>query len=108
MTNNDFDNKTNPKDNEKKTNSQRSAPNFWKQLDVFGVSELITFLRNPTKVFFINLLAGIGRGLGFALGMTILAALVILVLRRAVNAPVIGAYIAKILEVIDYQRQMYR
>ncbi len=108
MAKTDSDTPNKVQENESTAKSSSSTPNFWKQIDVFGVSELITFLRNPTKVFFINLLAGIGRGLGFALGMTILAALIILVLRRAVNAPVIGAYIAKILEVIDFQRQMYR
>ncbi len=98
------------KENSQKTDEKNksSVPNFWKQLDFLGVSELIAYLRNPTKVFFINLLAGIGRGLGFALGMTILAAFIFLLLRRAVNAPVIGAYIAKILEIIDAQRQIYR
>lgn len=79
-----------------------------KRFDFFGVGEMVAFLKSPTKVFFLNLLAGIGRGLGFAVGFMILAAILILVMRRAVSVPVIGSYISKILEFIEVQRQMYR
>lgn len=79
-----------------------------KQLDFLGIRDLISFLKNPTRLFFLNFLAGLGRGLGFALGFTVLAAIVIYLLRRAVSVPVLGNYIAKILEFIEAQRQMYR
>lgn len=83
-------------------------PELFKKFDFWGIGEFITFLKNPTRIFFLNLLAGIGRGFGFAIGFLILAAIMILVLKRAVSVPVIGNYIAKILEFIDAQRQMYR
>lgn len=79
-----------------------------KRFDFMGIGEMIAFLRNPFKVFFINLLAGIGRGLGFAIGFMILAAILVLLLKRAVSVPVIGGYISRILEFIETQRQMYR
>ncbi|MEO0072119.1 MAG: DUF5665 domain-containing protein [candidate division WOR-3 bacterium] len=79
-----------------------------KQLDFLGITDLISFLKNPTRLFFLNFLAGLGRGFGFALGFTVLAAIVIYLLRRAVSVPVLGNYIAKILEFIESQRQMYR
>jgi len=84
------------------------SPELLKKFDFWGVADFIAFLKSPTKIFFLNLLAGIGRGLGFALGFTILTAIVILLLRRAVSVPVIGAYISKVLEFIDAQRQVYR
>jgi hypothetical protein len=83
-------------------------PELLKKFDFWGMGDFIAFLKSPTKVFFLNLLAGIGRGLGFAIGFTILTAIVILVLRHAVSVPVIGNYISKILEFIDSQRQVYR
>ncbi|MCS7258281.1 MAG: DUF5665 domain-containing protein [candidate division WOR-3 bacterium] len=79
-----------------------------KQFDFLGIKDLVAFLKNPTKLFFLNFLAGLGRGFGFALGFTVLAAVVIYLLRRAVSVPVLGNYIAKILEFIETQRQMYR
>jgi hypothetical protein len=98
---------------EEKKNSQET-PNatdnqeILKKIDFIGVGDLIAFLKNPTKVFLLNFLAGIGRGLGFAIGFTILAAIVILLLRRAASVPVLGNYIAKILEFVEAQRQVYR
>jgi hypothetical protein len=79
-----------------------------KNFDFFGIGEMIAFLKNPLKVFFLNMLAGIGRGFGFAVGFMLLAAILILTMRRAVSVPVIGGYIAKILEFIETQRQIVR
>jgi hypothetical protein len=79
-----------------------------RQLDFLGIQELFAFLKSPVRLFFLNLLAGLGRGLGFAIGFTILAAMVIFLLRRAVSVPVIGKYISQILEFIETQRQLPR
>jgi hypothetical protein len=89
------------------TSEKKELSEIIKKFDVIGVGELIAFLKSPVKLFFLNLLAGVARGLGFAIGFTILAALMLLILRRAVSVPVIGAYIAKILEVIELQRKIY-
>lgn len=98
-----------PNVNDKPEENELNPKNeILKRFDFFGVGEMIAFLKSPTKVFFLNLLAGIGRGLGFAVGFMILAAILILVMRRAVSVPVIGNYISKILEFIEAQRQMYR
>lgn len=96
------------KKEEPKQENNIEHPELFKKFDFWGIGEFITFLKNPTKIFFLNLLAGIGRGFGFAIGFLILAALMMLVLRRAVSVPVIGGYISKILEFIEGQRQMYR
>jgi hypothetical protein len=82
-------------------------PELFKKFDFWGLGDFIAFLKSPTKIFFLNLLAGIGRGLGFAIGFTILTAIVILVLRRAVSVPVIGEYISKVLEFVESQRQSF-
>jgi hypothetical protein len=83
-------------------------PELLKKFDFWGVGEFINFLKNPTRIFFLNVLAGLGRGVGFALGFTILTALVIFLLKRAVSVPVIGNYIAQLLEFIQSQRQSVR
>lgn len=51
-------------------------------------------------------LVGIARGFGFAMGMPLLAALVFLILKKAVAAPVIGRFITQILDVIEKQQQV--
>jgi len=83
-------------------------PELFKKFDFWGISDFIAFLRSPTKIFFLNLLAGIGRGLGFAIGFTILTAIIILLMKRAVSVPVIGEYISKVLDFIESQRQSIR
>jgi len=92
----------------KPASENQENPELFKRFDFWGLGDFIAFLKSPTKIFFLNFLAGIGRGLGFAIGFTILAAIVILLLRRAVSVPVIGTYISKILEFIEVQRNAYR
>uniref|UniRef100_A0A7C6EDK5 Uncharacterized protein n=1 Tax=candidate division WOR-3 bacterium TaxID=2052148 RepID=A0A7C6EDK5_UNCW3 len=72
------------------------------------IAGLYSYLTPPRRLFFVNLLAGRARGLGFAIGMTILAALIILLLRYVVFVPYLGKFIARLLEVVETQRSLYR
>ncbi len=76
--------------------------------DLFGFKDLYGYLRSRRKVFFINFLAGIGRGLGFAIGMTIIFGILLILLRRFVSIPFLGKYIAQLIEIIEVQRQILR
>lgn len=53
------------------------------------------------RLFIINFIAGLGKGLGQAIGFTILAAIVISLLFSWVDLPIIGRYIAKILSYVQ-------
>ena len=53
-----------------------------------------------------NLIAGIARGVGIGIGVTAVTAIIILLLRRLImpNIPVIGDYIADIVEIVERSR----
>lgn len=75
--------------------------------DPWGMKELIAFVRRPRRIFFLNLLAGLARGFGFAIGFTLLAAIAFLIMGRLVDAPVIGRFLARVMEVVEEQRGLF-
>lgn len=78
---------------------------------LFQKIQLDDFIYNytrPLRLITLNLIAGIARGLGFTLGTTILIALIVLLLRNFVTFPIIGEYIAKLIDIIDFHRQSNR
>ena len=57
------------------------------------------------RLFIINFIAGLGKGFGQAIGFTILAALVLALLFSWVDLPIIGRYIAKLLNIVQEYRK---
>lgn len=53
-----------------------------------------------------NLIAGIFRGVGIGIGVTIITAILVILLQRivALNIPIIGEYIADIVEIVQKSR----
>lgn len=70
------------------------------------VIDLIELLGNTKQVLFRNLWAGIAKGIGIGIGFTIMTAIIILILQRIVtlNIPVIGEYIADIVDIVEKSR----
>lgn len=55
--------------------------------------EFFLYLGSPRRVFFINLLAGIGRGFGFVMGATVVVALVVFIISKILSEiPIIGEF----------------
>ncbi len=73
------------------------------------VLENLEMLLDRRKLLWNNFLAGLARGLGFGVGLTVLAALVIYLLvvllksLVALDIPLIGTYIADIVEIVQDQ-----
>ncbi|MBU1026494.1 MAG: hypothetical protein KKA31_02070 [Candidatus Margulisbacteria bacterium] len=69
------------------------------------IDEYTSMITRPWKFFFINFAAGIFRGLGMAVGFTIIAAIFLYVLvqllRNMVDLPIVGAYIAEIVRFVN-------
>ncbi len=71
------------------------------QLEKFNIAQYLEMLNNPRRYLFVNFAAGLARGLGFAIGFTLLGALVIYFLQRLVvlNLPVIGEFLKTLIEI---------
>lgn len=75
-------------------------------LEKANIVELSYILGNKKEIIKRNLLAGIFRGIGIGIGITIITAIIIYLLRRLItlNIPVIGDYIADIVEIVERSR----
>ena len=81
----------------------RQTGRLLQEIDKFNPAEYMELLNNPRRFFWVNFLGGVGRGVGAALGATIVAAIVITILRRLVllNLPIIGDYIAELIQIVQ-------
>jgi len=77
------------------------------EIDKFNMAEYMELLNNPRRFFWLNFLGGLARGLGAALGATILAAFAIYILQRVVvlNVPLIGGFVAEIVRIVQNKMQ---
>lgn len=71
-----------------------------------GFADFVKYLKSPWKIIWINFLAGIFRGLGVIIGMTVVFAIVIWMLSQFVNYPLIGEYVQNIkTQLVNYTEQ---
>lgn len=66
-------------------------------------AEHVELVRSPKRMILINFISGLARGLGVAIGATVLGALVLMLLLRLaeLNIPLIGFFIAKIVKIVQ-------
>ena len=69
------------------------------------IAEYVHLMNRPRKLIVNNLLSGIARGVGIALGVTVFLVTALYVLRAlgALNLPIVGDYIADIVKVVQSQ-----
>ncbi len=75
-------------------------------LEEGNFAELSYILGNKKEIIKRNLIAGIFRGVGIGIGVTVITAVLIIILQKIVtlNIPVIGEYIADIVEIVERSR----
>lgn len=75
-------------------------------LQKINLEELTYILGSKKQILFRNFLAGIARGVGIGIGVTVITAIIILILQHVVklNIPVIGEYIADIIEIVEQKK----
>lgn len=69
-------------------------------MEKMKIADYVKLLDNPRRLFFLNFMAGLARGLGIAVGFTILGAMVLYTLRQLImlNLPLISEFIAEVLK----------
>ena len=74
-----------------------------KTLEKSNIVELSYILGNKKEIIKRNLIAGISRGVGIGIGVTLITAIIVYLLRRIImlNIPVIGDYIADIIAIVE-------
>lgn len=68
-----------------------------------NILEVFTLIGNKKELLIRNFLAGISRGIGIGIGVTIITAVIVILLQKIVtlNIPVIGKYIADIVQIVE-------
>lgn len=69
------------------------------------LAEYIELLNNPWRLFWVNFLAGLARGVGIAIGGSLLVALLLYLLSQiaVLNLPLISDFIAEIVRLVQVQ-----
>ncbi len=94
---------------EKKKNMEilnKSIQELLENLNKSNYIEWLYILNNKKEIFIRNITAGIGRGIGIGIGFTLITAIIIIILQNIVtlNIPIIGEYIADIVEIVENSR----
>ena len=71
-----------------------------------NVLDLVELLGNRKQLFFRNLWSGIAKGIGIGIGVTVITAILVILLQKimTLNIPIIGEYIADIVDIVERSR----
>ncbi|MDD2360936.1 MAG: DUF5665 domain-containing protein [Syntrophaceticus schinkii] len=74
-------------------------------LERMKLAEYVELLNKPRRLLYINFISGLARGLGIAVGFTLLGALVLFILQRIVvlNLPLVSDFIATLVHLVQLQ-----
>ena len=95
------------KDKKKETEKEdlliRQIDKLNKNLLENNIIDIAGLLGNRRKLLITNLVAGISRGIGIGIGVTVISAALVIILQKIVtlNIPVIGEYIADIVDIVQ-------
>lgn len=72
-------------------------------LEKLNIMEVSYLLGNKKEILKRNLIAGIARGVGIGIGVTLITAILIYILQKIIllNIPVIGDYISDIVQIVE-------
>ncbi|WP_409341224.1 DUF5665 domain-containing protein [Paenibacillus sp. MBLB4367] len=75
------------------------------QMERVQIADYVQLLNSPRKIIFTNIIAGISRGVGIAIGFTFFASTILYILQAlgALNLPIVGDYIAEVVKYVKAQ-----
>ncbi|OXM86029.1 DUF5665 domain-containing protein [Paenibacillus rigui] len=75
------------------------------QMERTQIADYVQLLNSPRRLIWLNILAGLSRGVGIAIGFTVFATTILYFLKAlgALNLPIIGDYIAEIVKHVQFQ-----
>ncbi|SHE34746.1 DUF5665 domain-containing protein [Desulforamulus putei] len=78
-----------------------------RNMEKMKLAEYVALLEDTRRLLWVNFISGIARGLGIAVGFTVLGAVILYFLQKLLllNLPVIGGFIAQIVQMV--QIKMY-
>ncbi len=78
---------------------------FARYMEKMKLAEYVDLLHDTRRLLWVNFVAGVARGVGMAVGFSLLGAVIIYVLTRAFwwNLPVIGGFVAQIVRIVQAQ-----
>lgn len=88
-----------------KRRMEKRLTQLGKQLETANIAEYVRLLNSPRRLILINMLSGIARGVGIAIGVTIFSATIVYFLQQlgALNLPIIGNFIAELVKIVQIQ-----
>ncbi|RAV20015.1 hypothetical protein DQG23_17950 [Paenibacillus contaminans] len=93
--------------NEKKLldDMHRRITEMANQMERVQIADYVQLLNSPRKIIFTNIVAGISRGVGIAIGFTFFASTILYILQAlgALNLPIVGDYIAEVVKYVKAQ-----
>lgn len=74
-----------------------------RSIERMKLAEYVALFDRPWRLMWLNFLAGVARGLGIAVGFSILGALVLYALSRSFvsHLPVLGRYVAELVMIVQ-------
>lgn len=92
-----------PEDKRLLTELGEKIEHLTQHMQSMNVAEYIELVRSPKYMVMMNFLSGLARGLGVAVGASILGAIVLMLLFRLadLNVPIIGFFVAKIVKIVQ-------
>ena len=87
----------------RKKQLKRQIEELNKKIEEVKLKEYVELMGNTKKLLWKNFISGIAKGVGTAIGFTILGAIVLIILRKIVllNIPVSGKYLKDILDIVE-------
>lgn len=78
-------------------------------LEALKIAEYVELFQRPYKLILLNFIAGLARGLGIAIGATLIFAIMLDFLRRLImlNIPGIGNFIAEIIRIVEMKNTQF-